>query len=207
MQRIEQRRIARKRNGAFHILLLRMRNKRTCPDVFEQGRTEAAAEAVPRKRHDGNPHVECIAGRTASGVRKGIERNVHAVVCRQIIQRRALRFHTIHRNPSCCNTGKCLLPCIGVGEDIGLKEQPAPRHAAQNFRPCLQHAIIQLCKIVKTAKDDGASCCGHMCRCGCRMQRLPAEMRMRQDEQLLREALLCRTRRKDRVGEKVIHSG
>ena len=39
------------------------------------------------------------------------------------------------------------------------------------------------------------------------MQRLPAEMRMRQDEQLLREALLRRTRRKDRVGEKVIHGG
>ena len=107
-----------------------MRDERPRPDVLQKRCAKAAAKTLARQRHNGHAHIECIAGCTAAGVRKRVERDIHAIVRGEIALRGALCFHTLRGNPRRHDPALCLLPCIGAGEHIGLEQEAALRHTA-----------------------------------------------------------------------------
>ena len=205
MQCVEQLRIARQRNSTVNILLCCLRDQCPRANILDKGCTKAAAEALPPHRHHRHTHVERIAGRPATRIGEGIERNIHAIVGCEIIPRRSLRIDACERNTCRLNALQNLRTCVCIGKDIRLEEQAAPLHAAQDLRPDAQHLIIQLCEVVEAAENDAASRRRCVIDCRCRVQRLPAEMCLRKDEQFLHEAFFCLPRRKNRIRKEVIH--
>ena len=85
MQRIEQRGIICQRDRAVHVFLYRPRDKCPRSDVLRKGCAEAAAEALPRKRHNGHTHVECVAGCASARIWERVERNIHVIVRGEIV--------------------------------------------------------------------------------------------------------------------------
>ena len=204
MERREQYRIARERDGFLHVFLVIPARELAEADVLEQAIAEARTMAPPVARDDRHAHVERIARRAAARVRIRIEQQVDILIAREILRRDVLELELPGPEADVQQAAARHAHRIDLLRAV-LDEDMAPRHGAHDAQPEAQHVIRELPEIVEAPKDDGAV---HMVFMRCpehaRRGRI-AEMRVRHPQDGLREVLLVEARRiAVRVAEEIV---
>ena len=192
----------------MHILLRRIRDELSKAEIHHQALSEARAVIRPRHRHDGNSHEYRVARRSAAGIWKGIQCDIHIRIFVEIFERESPRLQAIPRNPHTLHAAHQVLAILRIVKQFSFQQKARILRSFQNPRPKSQRLIGRFAEIIETAESDIAI--PYTWRLACWKRHIPdffiAEMRVRQNQQFFRERFLCLLVVKIDVAQEIIDS-